>query len=450
MSEQSKILVVDDEQSVLEILSEILSQEGFQCTTSKNPEEALALLKRDTYHLVITDLKMPGKDGITLLREMKEYDPETCVILLTGHGSIETAVEAMKIGAYDYITKPEDFQRIRVVVERALEYVSLKRQLSQMQAEMRSRYSFARLVGKSEQMHKVYDLVERVAESEATVLIQGQSGTGKELLANAVHYNSHRSEGPFIKVDCGSLPESLLESELFGHEKGAFTGAIKQKKGRFELADGGTIFLDEIGNMSAPLQQRLLRVLQERQFERVGGTRTIKIDVRIIAATSKDLEQAVQAGTFREDLFYRLHVVVIELPPLRDRIEDVPVLAAHFLNTFAEQNNKNIRGISPEAFRLLMEYHWPGNVRELENTIEYAVVMCRDTIINANDLPTRIRTRKDITPSTYNLDENEKQLVEEVLEKTKYNIKRAAELLGISRTTLYSKIKKHGIQTPHK
>ncbi|MFQ6093087.1 MAG: sigma-54-dependent transcriptional regulator [bacterium] len=446
MSDRKKVLIVDDEQSVREVLSETLKSEGFLCTASKSGDEALQVLKRDRFHLVITDLKMPGKDGIALLREIKEYDPDICVILLTGHGTVETAVEAMKMGAYDYITKPQDFQRIRVLTERALEYVSLKKQLSQMQAEMKFRYSFASLVGKSAKMLRIYELVERVAESEATILIQGESGTGKELLAHAVHYNSHRSEGPFIKVDCGALPENLLESELFGHEKGAFTGAIKQKIGRFELADGGTLFLDEIADMSPALQQRLLRVLQERQFERVGGTRTIKVDVRILAATSKDLEKAVQTGDFREDLFYRLHVVVIELPPLRERAEDIPVLAAHFLNTFTERDKRSIKGISPEAFRLLMEYNWPGNVRELENTVEYAVVMCRNDSIGVNDLPPRIRGTRERGPATYLLSENEKRLIEEVLKKTKQNVKRAAELLGVSRTTLYSKMERHGLR----
>jgi DNA-binding NtrC family response regulator len=446
MAEPKRILVVDDEQSVCEILSDILNREGFQCTAAANADEALTMFKKERFPLVITDLKMPGKDGIALLKDIKDLSPDTSVVLLTGHGTIETAVSAMKIGAYDYISKPDGFQRIPALAERAIEYVNLKKQLTKIQVEMKSRYSFANLIGKSERMQHIYEMIERVAESEATVLIQGESGTGKELLAHAVHFNSHRSEGPFIKVDCGALPENLLESELFGHEKGAFTGAIKQKMGRFELADEGTLFLDEIADMSPLLQQRLLRVIQERQFERVGGTRTLKINVRILAATSKDLEEAVREKRFREDLFYRLHVVVIELPPLRERTEDIPILAAHFLSTFAERNNRSIKGISAEAFRLMMEYPWPGNVRELENTIEYAVVMSRENSIQVGDLPPRIYSRKEKVPRTYLLSENEKQIVVEVLEKTKYNIKRAAELLGISRTTLYSKIEKHGLK----
>lgn len=446
MPAQKRILIVDDEQSIREILSDILDKEGYKCTAAENGDRALALFKKERFPLVITDLKMPGKDGIALLKDIKNTDPDTSVVLLTGHGTIETAVNAMKIGAYDYIAKPDGFQKIPALAERALEYVNLKKQLTKMQVEMKSRYSFANLIGKSARMQSIYDMIERVAETEATVLIQGESGTGKEMLAHAIHYNSHRVGEPFIKVDCGALPENLLESELFGHEKGAFTGAIKQRTGRFELADGGTLFLDEIADMSPPLQQRLLRVLQERQFERVGGTQTLNVDVRILAATSKDLEEAVREERFRKDLFYRLHVVVIELPPLCERTEDIPVLTAHFLNTFTERNKRNIKGISAEAFRLLMEYPWPGNVRELENTVEYAVVMCRGDTVQVGDLPPRIYSRKEKILGTYLLSENEKQIILEVLEKTKYNIKRAAELLGISRTTLYSKMEKHALK----
>ena len=446
MAEQKKVLIVDDEPSIRDVLSQALSDKNFQCTASQSGEEALQILKKGKFPFVITDYKMPGMDGLALLKAIREFDPDVCVVMLTAHGTIEKAVEAMKIGAYDFLTKPIDIRLVQVLAERVFEYVNLKKQLSKMQAEIKSKYSFANLIGKSEKMQHIYTIVERVADTEATVLIEGESGTGKELLANAVHYNSHRSKGSLIKVDCGTLPENLLESELFGHEKGAFTGAIKQKIGRFELADGGTLFLDEIANMNLSLQQRLLRVIQERQFERVGGTRTIKVDVRILAATSKNLEQAVQAGDFREDLFYRLHVVPIKLPPLRERSEDIPILAAHFLNKFAEQNKRSIKDFSLEAFRVFMEYNWPGNVRELENTIEYAVVMCRDDSIGLQDLPPRIYGRKDRLTKTYLLSENEKHLITEVLERTKFNIKRSAELLGISRTTLYSKMEKHGVK----
>ncbi len=446
MANNKRVLIVDDEQSIRELLSEMLSVAGFQCTTSPNAEEALQILREGGISLVISDLKMPGKDGMALLKDIQENYPEVCVILLTGYGTVETAVEAMKMGAYDFTTKPNGLQRIPILVERALEYIDLKRQLAQAQTEIQSRYHFDNLIGKSQTMQHIYDMVERVAETEATVLIQGESGTGKDLLAHAIHYNSHRSQGPFVKIDCGALTDTLLESELFGHEKGAFTGAIKQKIGRFELADGGTLFLDEIANMSPTLQQRLLRVLQERQFERVGGTRTMKVDVRVLAATSKDLEEAVRNGHFRDDLFYRLHVVPIKLPPLRERTEDIPVLAAHFLSTFAAQNKRHIKGISSEAFRLFMDYHWPGNVRELENTIECAVVMCRAESIQVRDLPARIRTRPDKMPATYRLSENERLLIVEVLEITRGNIRGAAQLLEISRTTLYSKMKKHGLR----
>ncbi|MDD3926575.1 MAG: sigma-54 dependent transcriptional regulator [bacterium] len=372
---QSKILIVDDEPNIRHILSAILRKDGYLVQSADNGEGALKMMEEDTFDLIITDLVMPQMGGIDLLREVLQRRPGTAVVIMTAYGTIKTAVEAMKMGARDYITKPFEMDEVKIVARNALDMAGLVKENRILKHELGRRSACDEMIGDSRAMAEIMDMIERVAGSRATVLIRGESGTGKELVARAIHRSSQRAGNPFIAVNCAALSNDLLESELFGHEKGAFTGAMAQKPGRFELADGGTLFLDEIGEISSALQVKLLRILQEREFERVGGTKTIKVDIRLIAATNRDLEEAVKKGDFREDLYYRLKVIELHTPPLRERIEDIAQLSKHFLTRFSHENGKKLKEVSNEAVCLCQGYNWPGNIRELENAIEYAVIM---------------------------------------------------------------------------
>jgi Nif-specific regulatory protein len=375
--ENSKtLLIVDDEPNIRRVLTAVFEKAGYRVLTAESGKKALDIIATEPHiHAMICDLIMPDLNGVEVLKAAKEINPQISVVMITAHGTIRTAVDAMKLGAFDYITKPFDMDEIKLVVKNAVERSQLLEENVHLRQELKSRYSFQGIVGSSSKMQEVFKIVERVANSNATVLIRGESGTGKELIARAIHYSSPRAAKPFIAVSCAALPETLLESELFGYEKGAFTGAVGQKAGRFELAHQGTLFLDEIPEISPAMQVKLLRVLQEREFERVGGTKTIRVDVRLIAATNRDLEQLVAEGHFRPDLYYRLQVIQIFLPPLRERTEDIPLLVQHFIEKYNKENGKSVKGVSNETMDILMKYHWPGNVRELENVIERGVVL---------------------------------------------------------------------------
>ncbi len=455
-----KILVVDDELKIREQFSEFLKDKGFEVSTAVNGQDAIKKIDKEFFDVVLIDLNMPKVDGMTVLRHLVENEPESIGIILTGYATIKNAVEAMKAGAYDYLAKPVKLEEVLMVIQKAVELRDLRRENLALKRQLKKKYRFHNFVGDSPQMHKVFRTIEKVADSDSTILIFGESGTGKELVAKAIHYHSSRRDKPLIPVNCGAIPEELLESELFGHEKGAFTHAIRTRIGRFEMANGGTIFLDEIAEMSPQLQVKLLRVLQEQEFERLGGMRTIKCDVRIIAATNKDLEKAVKKGTFREDLYYRLKVIPIQIPPLRERRGDIPLLVHHFLEQMNKAKKKKIRGISKEAMQILEAYDWPGNVRELENVIERMVILAESDYLTVEDLPERIaRTRVSLKPEasvipdegvslSHAVSEYEKKLIISALEKTGWVKNRAAKLLKMNRTTLVEKIKKQGIERP--
>ncbi|MBW1974317.1 MAG: sigma 54-interacting transcriptional regulator [Deltaproteobacteria bacterium] len=385
------ILVVDDERNYLIILQELLEEEGYEVFTADNGREALKLAMETDLDVVVTDMKMPGIDGMSFLDQLHKAKPDVPIIMMTAYGTIEKAVEAMKKGAFDYICKPFENEEFLVVVRKALEHYRLVCRNRELTQALEERYQFGNLIGKSAVMQKLYDTIEKIAPSKATVLITGESGTGKELIARAIHFNSPRRDKAFVSINCGAIPETLLESELFGHEKGAFTGAVQRRKGRFEIAHRGTVFLDEVSEMSPYLQVKLLRILQEMEFERVGGTDTIHVDVRVIAASNRDLKEEIKKGRFREDLYYRLNVVHVHVPPLRERKEDIPLLVRHFLDKYGTESGiENIR-IARDALKCLMDYDWPGNVRELENVIERAVVLCSGSEITINDLPPEVR-----------------------------------------------------------
>ena len=443
------ILVVDDEKNIREGLGKVLELDGYKVSLAADGQAAAELLGRGDIDLVITDLKMPKLSGEELLRRTSSEHPNLPVIILTGHGTIENAVQAMKEGAYDYLTKPVNMDRLSLLVQRALSNRELMREYRILQEELHKRHQFSNIIGKSESMKRIFEVVRQVSPSKASVLITGESGSGKEMIADAVHYNSPRKDKPLIKVHCAALSESLLESELFGHERGAFTGAVARKRGRFELAHMGTIFLDEIGDISQSVQIKLLRVLQDKQFERVGGEETIEADVRIIAATNRDLKEAIAQGTFREDLFYRLNVVNIHIPPLRERREDIPLLVAVFLKEFALENDRKIEALEPKARMILYNYSWPGNVRELRNCIESSVVMSKSSIITVDDLPPHIRGDSEanvIRLSTgMSLADAEKEIIRSTVAAQKGNKSRAAEVLGIGRKTLHRKLQEYGL-----
>ncbi len=462
------ILVVDDAPDIRAGMAEILKSAGFHVETASDGQEAIEKLDKRFFDVVLTDLAMPRRDGMDVLHFLNKNSPETVCIIITGYGTIKGAVDAMRKGAFDYLTKPVKAEEVIVVIQKALDVRQLKRENLSLKQELKHIYGFDRIVGKSEAMQRVFQLVEKVANTDSTVLITGESGTGKELIAHAIHFASERKDRPFVPVNCAAIPEELLESELFGHEKGAFTHAIKTRIGRFELADKGTIFLDEIGEMSPALQVKLLRVLQERKFERVGGVKTIQVDIRILAATNVDLDEAVKQGRFREDLYYRLNVIPIHIPPLRERRSDIPLLVNHFLEKFCSNKRICVKGITEDAIQALTAYDWPGNVRELENIIERMVILANGPMINMDDLPERISrvgkkglvTMVDLNTTPILPEEGfslssaveqfEKALILQALDRTGWVKNRAAKLLKMNRTTLIEKMKKQKLMTPKK
>jgi two-component system NtrC family response regulator len=447
-----QILIVDDEKVQREILAGFLSKQGYKSAAVEDGAKALERYSAGSFDLVLTDFRMPGMDGFTLLMELKRRNPEAVVVIMTAYGTVNTAVAAMKEGAYDYLTKPIDLDELLLRIQRVEREAALKRENRQLKEELREKFQIDFIITASGKMEEALNLVGRVASSQATVLILGESGTGKELFARALHYAGPRAEKPLVKVNCAALPENLLESELFGHEKGAFTGAVARRVGRFEQADGGSIFLDEIGDLSPALQAKLLRVLQEKEIERVGSNQTIKIDVRMIAATNRNLEEAIRRGVFREDLYYRLNVVTLSLPPLRERKEDIPILIDHFLKKFSQENQKQVSSLTKEAKDLLLHYDYPGNVRELENILERAVVLSRGENITSQDLPLHLRESQPETVLEKNrggsrlpetLEMLERQLIQSALERNGGIQTRAAEELGINERVLRYKMKKY-------
>jgi two-component system NtrC family response regulator len=446
------ILIVDDEKNYLVVLGAFLSGEGYETLTADNGDQALEIVESADLDLVLTDMSMPGMDGIEFLCRIKEKVPELPVVMMTAYGTVEKAVEAMQLGAFNFIQKPFQNETLKQIVDKAVGAYGLLKENRRLVQALAGRYRFDNIIGKSKPIQALFDIIQRVAHTKATVLISGESGTGKELIAKAIHFNSPRHNKSFVAVSCAALAETLLESELFGHEKGAFTGATALKKGRFELADGGTMFLDEVGEVPASVQVKLLRALEEMSFERVGGTRTIGVDVRLIAATNKDLKAEVERRRFREDLYFRLNVVHIKLPPLRERAEDIPILTTHFANKFAQETDRGEMTISPEAMRYLCNHRWPGNVRELEHAIERAVVLSKGSEIGLDDLPKDLLSYADMElpidwqklsslPQT--LDAIEKRLIKKALSLSNNVQSRAANLLGIPRANLQYRLKKH-------
>ena len=452
-----RILVVDDESPIRDVLSTVLIAEGYTVTTASDLPEALRLITEDAFDIVITDLKLPKGNGIEVLRQIKRLNLDTIGIVLTGYGSIESAIEALRTGAYDYITKPFHADEIKILVRKALEYKKLHKENIYLRRQIQSAYRIENIIGSSPRMQELFQLIETVADSDSTILIFGESGTGKELVARAIHYGGVRRNHPLIPVNCGAIPEDLLESELFGHVKGAFTGAVMNRVGRFQLADGGTIFLDEIGDMSPKLQVKLLRVLQEQEFDPVGSTETVKRNVRVIAATNMDLDQSVAEKRFREDLYYRLNVIPLHIPPLRERREDIPLLIQHFVEKFNRLKHRKITGFSPDVIELLQEYPWPGNVRELENLVERMAILKSVGKVTVRDLPQKLKVpQADTIPAEqffpehgidFNsvVDDFEKRLILHALNKASGVKSRAARLLRVKRTTLVEKIRKKGI-----
>ncbi|MBI3457084.1 MAG: sigma-54-dependent Fis family transcriptional regulator [Candidatus Rokubacteria bacterium] len=444
------ILVAEDDQRTRESLSRAVTQSGYRALTAADGPEALAILQRESVDVLLTDLRMPGVDGMALLERVRADSPDTIVIILTAFGTVDRAVEAMKKGAYDFLTKPIHLDKLELLLQHALEARRLARENRELRLRLRETSGLKQLLGESVAMQRLREAIQQVAATDAAVLILGETGTGKELVAHAIHEGGRRADGPFVKVSCAALPEGLLESELFGHERGAFTGAHEQRKGRFELAHGGTLFLDEVGDMSPQTQAKLLRVLQEQEFERVGGMKTIRVDVRLIAATNRDLEGLVAEGTFREDLYYRLNVVPIRVPALRERAEDVPVLAAHFLRTFAERWEKPVPEVTGDALALLCRHGWPGNVRELQHVVASMLVLSRGDPIAAADLPPSIRGddlgNSGDRPPRATLRELERQAIARTLVATGGNRRKAAAILGIGLKTLYRKIQEFGLE----
>lgn len=453
----ARVLVIDDDPVILEVIADILKANGYETLTAPDGESGIKELESNSYDLVLTDLIMTEVGGMEVLDHLLANSPETICIILTGYGTIESSVKAIKKGAFDYITKPVTAPRLLVVVEKALKLRSLEKENIRLKKELRRKYRYDNLIGTSEPIKKIYDLIEKVADTDGTVLISGSTGTGKELIARAIHYNSSRNDKPLVVINCGAIPEELLESELFGHEKGAFTGAHKVRIGRFEMANGGTIFLDEIGEMSPALQVKLLRVLQEMKFERVGGTKTIHVDIRIIAATNRNLTVAINKGTFREDLYYRLNVIPIKVPSLKQRKSDIKLLVDFFLKKFQRGKKQRIKGFSPAAMDAMLMYDWPGNVRELENLVKRVIILCDNQVAGFDDLPEHLQQNSVlIQPVEEDLLEKggtlsmavknfEKRLILEALEKSDGVKTKAAKLLNIKRTTLVEKIKKQNM-----
>ncbi len=450
--ETKKILLVDDELSHRVMLRANIEAEGFTVFEASDGLEAVKMMDEGNYQCVLMDIRMPRMDGITAMREIKKKNSAVPIIIMTAYGSVSTAIESLKSGAEDYVMKPVNIDELLIKVEKIVKFHHIAEENLVFKERLNELFDFSTIIGSSGAIREMYDLLKMVAPTDATVLILGESGTGKELVANSIHQNSRRKERPFMKVNCAALPENLLESELFGHEKGAFTGAVSRKDGRFKAADGGSIFLDEIGEMNNATQAKILRVLQEKEFEPLGSNRTVSVDVRVISATNSDLEEEVERGGFREDLFYRLNVVPVNVPPLRERREDIQELAVHFLSKYKEKNQKKIDGFQEEALSLLMKYRWPGNVRELENVVERGVIMCRGKMITPSDLPEKIR---DLDPASresegispgMSLREAERILIVGTLKQTGGNRTRSAEILGITRKTLHNKIKEYEIE----
>ena len=454
MARQARILIIDDEPLMRISISDALKGDGYHAAETASGKEGIALVKDGSFDIVITDLRLPDLDGIEVLKSCKRASPDTFVILITAYGAVETAVEAMKYGAYDYITKPFSMDELLLMIKRIVRLKDLEAENLLLKEQVEGRYNFSGIIGKSERMNAIFETIKVISQTDSTVLILGESGTGKELVANAIHSSSPRKAEPYIKVSCAAIPETLLEAELFGYERGAFTGAVKQKKGRFELANKGTIFLDEIGELSPAIQVKLLRVLQEKEFDRLGGIETISADVRIICATQRDLKKEVHRGTFREDLYYRLNVVPITLPPLRDRKGDIMILAKHFLEYYSGLYRKTVKGFSVDALDLLLKYPFPGNVRELEHAVERAIVMGKSEEIQPFDLPEEISSADELNAClkafqdgngyehlTKAIKDFEKRYIARVLEETKGNKTLAAKVLGVSRKTLWEKCK---------
>ncbi len=453
MPETPKILVVDDDPIILESLCEFLRLEGYQAVGTPDGQRALDMLAKDGFNLVISDVNMPGSDGFELLRLIKKQFPELVVILITGYGSISRAVEAIKLGAYDYLTKPIIDAELRLVTDRALNQQSLLKENIDLHRQLDQRYSLDAVIGQDYKMQRIFDLIQTVADSEATILITGQSGTGKSLIARAIHHRSRRQDKPFMEVSSGAIPETLLESELFGYKKGAFTGADSDKEGKFKAADTGTIFLDEIAVASPGLQIRLLNVLQDHRFSPVGSNETIDVDVRVILATNKHLSDEVARGSFREDLFYRINVITIDLPPLAERVGDIRLLTEHFLQLYAAELSKPLLQLSDQALAVLEHYSWPGNVRELENTLHRAVILTKGDTIHPADLPPTVApvdvpsSRFAPAPLKTALEQTEREVIAAALKANAYNRQATAQALKIERTTLYKKIKRYGLET---
>ncbi|HTO88835.1 MAG TPA: sigma-54 dependent transcriptional regulator [Thermoanaerobaculia bacterium] len=458
MSGPLRILVVDDEEVIRDVLESLLEREGWTVSTAEDAAEALELFESEPYDVVLLDLMLPDRPGLEVLRDMRRHDPDAVIVIVTAYSSIEGAIQAMREGAFHYIPKPFQNQEVLLTVRKGAEARRLTEENRRLKQELSRQYGLGRIVGKSEPMRKVFDLVRLAGPSRSTILVEGESGTGKELVARAIHTHSPRSGAPFVTVNSGSMPTDLLESNLFGHVRGAFTGAVANKKGLFEAAEGGSIFFDEIGTISLETQAKLLRLIQEKEFLRVGSVETQKADVRIIAATNVDLKKMVAEGRFRDDLYYRLCVITIPIPPLRERQEDIPLLAEHFMHLYASENNKTITGIAPEAMRALLDHDWPGNVRELENAIERAVVLCPGGVIGLPLLPDNVLSgeRHDVTVrlpengSTYKelVEDYERRLVRTALRRTGGVQKRAADLLRVKPTTLHEIIKRLDIREP--
>jgi len=449
------VLIVDDEVGARESFKMILKND-YEVFLAKDAEEAFLQIKVHSPDVILLDIILPDLDGLKVLEKIKQNDPDIIVIMITATKTVKTAVEAMKLGAYDYVTKPFDIDELRLIITRSLSTKALEQEVKYRREEMDKSFDFGNIIGKSKLMKEIFKVVKQIADSKSTALIMGDSGTGKELISRAIHYNSNRKSYPFVTINCAAIPDTLIESELFGHEKGAFTNAIERKLGRFEVAHQGTLFLDEIGELSLATQAKILRFLEEKEFNRVGGSKTIKVDVRLITATNKNLNQLIKNGSFREDLYYRINVIPIVIPPLRERKEDIPILIDHFINKFSVENNKNVKGISKEALELLMQYEWPGNVRELENLVERVIALTFNEYIQLNELPLSFKNIPKINGLKESIldgkvsflqaeEEFEREVILDALKKTNYIQSRAAEILGISRRILKYKMDKLGI-----
>jgi len=452
---KTRILIVDDEVDALDLMEELFVQHGYETITAQNGMEAMSILRSQEPDILISDMQMPEMNGMELLDLAQKEYPDLAVMMITAHGTIETAVEAMKKGAKDYILKPLRFDEIVSKVETMAELKSLMRENTYLHQQLKSTFGFDNIIGRNTKMLELFDLIKAISETPSTVLIRGENGTGKELIAKAIHFHSSRVKKRLVTVNCGAIPENLLESELFGHVKGAFTHAIKDKPGKFELADGGTLFLDEIGEIDVSLQVKLLRAIQQQEIERVGSTQVNKVDARIISATNANLEEAMDAGRFRQDLYFRLNVIQIDVPPLRERIDDIPLLVSHFVEKYNKKLSKEFHGISNEAMEVLQSYSWPGNIRELENAIERGIALGKSDVIHARDLPSTLQKQRPLSlpgvdiasgvSLTEMVDNYERKLIMRALEENKNNKKRTAEILNIHRSTFMSKLKKHDL-----